>query len=253
MSRLLAIAAREAQVFRRCLRDDRRSLAVLGREQADDGWGIAVHDPQSGWKLREHAVSSHYDPAFDAAIADAAGSLLVAQVCKRPSSGVALESTHPLRQSDWIFAHTPTLERVAELRAAIAWLGVTPSGKTNSEMLFAFLMGTVGSCAFGSRIITNMMLARAVGALADMSSLGSFVLSDGVALYAYRHGCPLYLLKRHSKGRLDAILVASEPVTTNEAWMPVADRSLFTVSQSPELRWGEVTRTGRDSASLEPR
>jgi predicted glutamine amidotransferase len=241
MCRLLGIVAREPQGFRRCLREDRRSLAVLGREH-NDGWGIAVHDSKAGWKVTKQCTGAGSDPAFDAAASDAKGALIIAHVRKRTVGDVSFNNTHPFRHHDWVFAHNGTIERVAELRAAIGSTVSTPLGNTDSELLFAFLMDRLASHprALGSRIITDMVLSRAVEDLARMPSLGTatFVLSDGAVLYAYRLGPPLYLLERRLHGRPEAILVASEPVTSGEHWMPIAERTLLTVWRRPRFGWG---------------
>lgn len=239
MCRLLGIVVREPRKFRRCLCEAPRSLAALGREHAD-GWGIAVHNEGVGWKLTKRSKSAGSDPEFDSAATDA-GALLVAHVRKRTVGAVALENTHPFRRGEWVFAHNGTVERVAELRSATVRAGAKPTGETDSEVLFTFLMDRLGShpSAHGSRFVTDMLLARAVEDLAGIPSLGTatFVLSDGAVLYAYRHGRPLYLLERDAQdsGRLDAILVASEPVTADESWIPVPERALLAIWRRPRL------------------
>lgn len=238
MCRLLGIVARETQGFQRCLSEAPGSLGVLSREHAD-GWGIAVHDDGAGWKLTKRSASASSDPASGAAAAGATGALLVAHVRKRTVGDVSLDNTHPFRRGEWVFAHNGTIEPVAELGAAIASAGATPTGHTDSELLFAFLMDRLASHpgAPGSRFITDMLVARAVEELARMPSLGTatFVLSDGVVLYAYRHGRPLYLLERVSQGQLGAILVASEPATTDEPWTPIAEHTLLAIWRRPWL------------------
>ena len=237
MCRLLAIVAREPQGFERCLRESPRSLAVLGREHPD-GWGIAVHETKVGWKVTKKAACATTDPEFNATAADAAGVLLVARVRKRTVGEVSFENTHPLRRGDWVFAHNGTIEQMSELQTAGASTSDTTTGNTDSALLFAFLMARLAShpAASGSRLMTDMVLARAVEDLGNMSSLGTatFVLSDGAALYAYRHGRPLYLLERRSQDRLEAILVASEAITT-EAWSPLAERTLLAIWRRPSL------------------
>lgn len=239
MCRLLGIVVREPRRFRQCLCEAPRSLAALGREHAD-GWGIAVHNEGVGWKLTKRSKSASSDPEFDSAATDE-GALLVAHVRKRTVGAVALENTHPFRHGEWVFAHNGTIERVAELRVAITRAGAEPTGNTDSEVLFALLMDRLGShpSARGSRFVTEMVLTRAVEDLAGIPSLGTatFVLSDGVMLYAYRHGSPLYLLERHAQdsGRLEAILVASEPVTSDESWIPVGERTLLAIWRRPRL------------------
>ncbi len=255
MCRLLGIVVRRPQGFRRCLLEAPRSLAVLGQEHAD-GWGIAVHDGEQGWTLTKQASGVGSDPAFDAATANAAGALLVAHVRKRTVGDVSLENTHPFRRGAWVFAHNGTIDRMAGLRDAVASAGAMPTGQTDSELVFAFLLAQLAAHpgALGSRFITDMVLARAVEDLARMPALGTatFVLSDGVALYAYRHGRPLYLLERRSQGRLEAILVASEPATNDEPWVPVPEGALLALWRRPLLGWGTLF-VGRRGAEPAPK
>ncbi len=237
MCRLLGIVADVPQGFQRCLRDAPRSLAVLGRDHTD-GWGIAVYETRVGWNVKKHTAGASADPEFDATVADAAGTLLVAHVRKRTVGEVSFVNTHPFRRGDWVFAHNGTIDQATALQAGIASTGVMPIGNTDSELLFAFLMARLAShpAALSSRIMTDMVLARAVADLANMPSLGTatFVLSDGVSLYAYRHGCPMYLLERRAQGRLEAILVASEAITA-EAWTAVPERTLLAIWRRPSL------------------
>jgi predicted glutamine amidotransferase len=245
MCRLLGIVAREPRGFQRCLREERRSLAALGREHSD-GWGIAVHDAKEGWTLTKQCTSASSDPAFDAAVSDATGALLIAHVRKRTVGGVTFENTHPFRHKEWVFAHNGTIECVAALRAAIAPGAAMPKGDTDSELLFAFLMSRLASQgAKRSPIIAHMVLARAVEDLAKVTPSGSvtFVLSDGSALYAYRHGPPLFLLERRSPDGLESILIASEPVTHGEVWAPVPERNLLTAWRRPSLGWAMMLET----------
>ena len=241
MDRLLAIFAREPRSFCRCLRDAPRSLAVLRREHAD-GWGVAVHEPQRGWTLTKEPVSPDEDPAFDTVVADAEGSLLIGHVGRAADPLRHRDSLHPLRQGDWVFAHNDTGAPSDELRATIAAAGSEPIGKTHSEMLLGFFTDRLAArCgALGSQIITDMVLARAVGELASLSSLSpaTFVLSDGHVLYAYRQARPLYFLERRVREAVDALLFASEPITTGEDWKPVEEGTLIAAWRRPTLGWG---------------
>ena len=256
MCRLLGIVARSPQGFQRCLSEAPRSLAVLGHEHGD-GWGIAVHDGELDWTLTKGSSSAGSDPAFGVATANAAGALLVAHVRRRTVGDVSIDNTHPFRRGRWVFAHNGTIDRMAELRAAVASADAMRAGHTDSELLFAFLMAQLAARpgALGSRFVTDMVLARAVEDLARMPSLGSanFVLSDGVVLYAYRHGRPLYLLERHSHGRLDAILVASEPATADEAWTPVPEGALLALWRRPWVGWSTLVEAPRGAEPLPKR
>jgi predicted glutamine amidotransferase len=243
MCRLLAIVSSKPRSFGRCLREAPRSLAALGREHAD-GWGIAVHQPAGGWSIAKRAGGADGDPEYEAAAAQARGSLLLAHVRRRTVGGLSLQNTHPFRHGDWVFAHNGTIDRLGELRDAIGDGGVTRIvGETDSEVLFAFLLSRLGSLPGGlqarSRFITEMVLARAVEDLASIDGLGTatFILSDAGALYAYRHGRPLFLLERRVEDQTDAILVASEPVTDDEPWTPVGEGTLIAIWRTPRLGW----------------
>ncbi len=256
MCRLLGIVAGQPQGFQRCLREDRRSLSVLGREHGD-GWGIAVHNAKGGWRVTKQCTSASSDPAFDGAASEATGALLIAHVRKRTVGKVSLDNTHPFRRGEWVFAHNGTIECLAALRAAIVQGAAMPTGETDSELLFAFLMSRLTSHpgAMHSPIITHMVIARAVEDLAKVTPSGSitFVLSDGSALYAYRHGPPLSLLERRSRDGLEAILVASEPVTSDEVWTPVPERTLLTAWRRPRLGWAVMCEAPNEPARARSR
>jgi glutamine amidotransferase len=251
MCRLLGIVARETREFRHCLRDAPGSLEALGREHSD-GWGIAVHDTSRGWSISKRATSASSDPAYVAAVAEANGSLLLAHVRKRTVGAVSLDNTHPFRDGDWVFAHNGTIDRVADLRTTLddAHLA-TIRGETDSEVLFAFLMAKLAShpSVKSSRFVADMVLARAVEDLAGVPSLGAatFLLSDGVVLYAYCQGRPLALLERRRDSRSEAILIASEHVTSDEPWTSIAEGTLLTVWRRPYLGWAAVRRQSSQS------
>jgi predicted glutamine amidotransferase len=252
MCRLLGIVSSKPRNFGRCLREAPRSLAALGREHAD-GWGIAVHEAASGWSIAKRASGADGDPEYEAAASQARGSLLVAHVRRRTVGGLSLQNTHPFRHGDWVFAHNGTIERLSELHDAIGEGSVTPiHGETDSEVLFAFLMAKLGSQPGGlqarTRFVTEMVLARAVEDLASIDGLGSatFILSDPGALYAYRHGRPLFLLERRVDDQTDAILVASEPVTEDEPWNQIGEGTLIAIWGNPRVGWAVLaprTRT----------
>lgn len=248
MCRLLGIVSRRPRAFRRCLQDAPRSLGVLGREHGD-GWGIAVHDQRNGWQIVREAGSAAANPTFEAEAARASGSLLLAHVRKSTVGRVALENTHPFRRGAWVFAHNGTVERLEELRAQLG-TDVSLLGQTDSEVLFAFL---VTQLQRQSCMSTDLVLARAVEDLAMITSIGSFtfLLSNGTVLFAYRQGRPLHLLERGSPDRIDDVLIASEPVTADEPWAPIAERTLIAIRQRPELGWA-VVHEGRETRRRTP-
>lgn len=101
----------------------------------------------------------------------------------------------------------------------------------------------------GSRLITDMVLARATEEVSSIPSLGAttFLLSDGAAPYAHCQGRPLFLLERRADSRIEAILVASEQVKPDEPWASISDGTLLVVWRSPHLGW--ATMSGRGAAA----
>jgi glutamine amidotransferase len=252
MCRMLGIVSREPRHHRRCLGDAPRSLAALSREHGD-GWGIAVHAPGCGWSFEKGAANAANDPAYDTAMSEARGTLLVSHVRKRTVGEISLLNTHPFRHGEWVFAHNGTIDRIDELRRGAGEGAVVAiRGDTDSELLFAYLMAGMAALAGAqlcrSRFVTDMALARTVCDLARIPGLGAatFLLSDGTTLYAYRQGRPLFLLQRQA-GRAavgapedrhtEAILVASEPVTDDERWSAISEGTLVAIWRAPRVGW----------------
>lgn len=191
------------------------------------------------------------DPSFEEAVSAARGLLLVAHVRKGTVGCISQDNTHPFRRDPWIFAHNGTIDRIGDLRATMDDASrAAVRGETDSEVLFAFLLARLASHpgTQGSRLVTDMVLARTVEELSSFPSLGSttFLLSDGAALYAHRHGRPLFLLERRVYSRIDAILVASEQVTPDEPWTSISEGTLLTVWRRPRLGWADIR--GKDAA-----
>lgn len=228
----------------------------MSREHGD-GWGIAVHDAAAGWIVTKRAAQADGDRRFEVAVSSAVGSLLVAHVRSRTVGGISPDDTHPFAHGPWVFAHDGTVERVADLRATLDEGSLaTVRGDTDSEVVFAFLLAKLASHpgTGRSRFVADMVLARAVEDLCDMPSLGAatFLLSDGVALYAFCHGRPLFLLERQVDSRTEAILVASEPVTPDEPWEAISDGALVVVWRRPRLGWAVMRQRSPVSARRPP-
>jgi glutamine amidotransferase len=204
------------------------------------------------WALHKHTAEAHQDPIFKVVAAQVRGHVLVAHVRKRTVGTVAVENTHPFRSGCWVFAHNGTVEDLDHLRALAAHDRlVAVQGQTDSEILFAFLLGRLDRHKVGHsgpQILTDAAISGAVRDLSRRPTLGSltFLLSDGRVLYAYRHGRPLFLLDRHGTSRtgaaagLNSILVASEPVT-EEPWRPIPERALVCAWRRRTLGWASLS------------
>lgn len=143
---------------------------------------------------------------------------MIAHVRKKTVGETSLVNTHPFQRGEIVFAHNGTVTAVNALvarssRAQLAQI----AGDTDSERLFAFVMTFVESHGIERGV------AAAVRALHSLGEVGtaSFLLSDGVRLYAHRLGRSLYTLAREG-----VALVASEQLT-DEPWVEVPERTLI--------------------------
>ena len=257
MCRLLGIASSEPTDFKIGLREAPRSLAALSREHRD-GWGIAVFDDASGWRIDKGVICASEDERFHRLAVGSRGELLVSHVRQKTIGEISLVNTHPFERGRWVFAHNGTVRDVAWLRdqtspERLAEIG----GDTDSELLFAWLLtclddaGVASSPATASTDQAVSRAARAARGRADFGAF-NFLLSDGATTYAHRFGRAMHLLERgpHDSVRAHrtshdgtvietpwspertAILVASERMT-DEPWHVVEEGMLLRIERQP--------------------
>ena len=201
------MAATTAVSPRALLHDAPRSLRALSREHPD-GWGIAVHGED--WRVERSTACADVCARFGA-VAEEPATLLIAHIRKATVGPVSLANTHPFVRGRFAFAHNGTLDTRSLAIAPHHAAAIT--GETDSERLFAYLLTCLDA---GS-------LAQGAASLAGLGS-ASFLLSDGVHLYAHRLGRALYTLERPGLA-----LVASEPLS-DEPWHELADGALVEVA-----------------------
>jgi glutamine amidotransferase len=171
---------------------------------------------------------------------------VIAHIRKATQGGVALENTHPFVRElwgrYWVFAHNGDLKGYAP-RLHGAFRAV---GQTDSERAFCWLMQELAKAHADVPSIAELSctLRELLPTLARHGTL-NLLLSNGQALWA--HGCSrLYSLqRRHPFGAATladedlsvdfaalttahdrVALVATEPLTTGEAWQPFAPGEL---------------------------
>jgi predicted glutamine amidotransferase len=267
MCRLLGIVASEPTEFRLALREAPRSLAALSREHRD-GWGLAVWDDSSSWRLDKGIACAHEDQRFHE-LASGRGELLVAHIRQRTVGCSSLENTHPFHSGRWIFAHNGTIKDVAYLRAsASAARRDAIRGQTDSELFFAFLLTRLDEAGLADAepgAEADAVVRKAVRDVRARPDFGAcnFLLSDSTCTYAHRFGRTLFLLERgpadavrvnreSSEGvvvqtpwsqRRHAVLVASERMP-DEPWEELAEGMLLRIDRFPLPRWRIVDALG---------
>ncbi len=267
MCRLLGIVASEPTEFRLVLQESPRSLAALSQDHRD-GWGLAVYGSASledarsaDWRLHKAAACAAEDEDFRR-FASARGELMLWHLRRRTIGAVGVDNTHPFRSGRWVFAHNGTIHELRYLHASTSASRVAEvRGNTDSELFFAYLLSELDAAGLTEEpasSATDRVISDSVRRACANPKFGAvnFLLSDGVAMYAYRSGRTLFLLERGptdevrptrqsrdgtlivtpwSPGR-SAVLIASEAMTS-EPWRPIEEGALLRVDRVPHPRW----------------
>jgi glutamine amidotransferase len=212
-----------------------------------DGWGIAFFE---GAGVR-HFVD--YQAAIASPIADLIkrcpikSKNVIAHIRKATQGRVALENCHPFVRElwgrYWVFAHNGDLKNfMPELDGPYR-----PVGTTDSERAFCYLLQQLRK-RFGDTLPRLPELSAALQELTrEIVAFGVFnmMLSDGSALFAHCATKLHYIVRKYpfAEARLsdeDVIvdfsrvttpddrvaIIVTEPLTSNEAWMPFAPGEL---------------------------
>jgi predicted glutamine amidotransferase len=197
-----------------------------------DGWGAAVFDGDASvWRVERHALrASHADRAVSPPPV-LRGAILLAQVLARASSATSPEGTPLLHRGTWVFASDGRLEDRDALRRVISSARMAEcENDGDAEWVFAYLLTRLDDAGGGGA--DGAMLRAVVEGNEQCFGLPTFILSDGAVLYAHRGAWSLHLLQRNGGHRLLAL--ASEPLT-DEAWLPVGERTLLRCTQRPTV------------------
>ncbi len=209
-----------------------------------DGYGLAFHDD----KVCRHFIDE--GRASDSALADflrrhpIRARMVLAHIRKATQGTVQLANCHPFVREwqgrHWSFCHNGDLKGF-DPRLTGSYL---PVGDTDSERAFCWMLQELRKRFRGNRAPGWQQLAPVIAELAERIAVHgrfNFLLSDGEALYAHASTSLHWLQREHPFGTahlvdhdlaLDLsvangpddrmILLATEPLTRNEAWVPFA-------------------------------
>ncbi len=216
-------------------------------DEHKDGWGIAFFEG-AGVRLFVDHESAVASPVADLIKRYPIKSRnVIAHIRKATQGQVALENCHPFVRElwgrYWVFAHNGDLKNFApKLNGPFR-----PVGTTDSELAFCYLLQQLHQ-QFGDVAPSTAQLTTALGTLtADIAAHGVFnmMLSDGSALYAHCSTKLHYLVRQYpfTQAMLSdedlsvdfsevttpndrVALIVTEPLTTNETWLPFAPGEL---------------------------
>ena len=215
-----------------------------------DGWGIAFFEDRG---LR-HFVD--HQPACESPVAELIRRYpiqsrnVIAHIRKATQGRIALENTHPFMRElwgrYWVFAHNGDLK---DFRPRLHST-FRPVGDTDSEHAFCWLMQELSKAHAGVPAIDELSITLSE-LLPQLHGHGTFnmLLSNGQALWAHCSTQLHYVVREHPfgapiladkdlmvdfaphTGPADRVaIVATEPLTRNEAWRPMAPGQLMTFS-----------------------
>jgi predicted glutamine amidotransferase len=207
MARLVGYFANQTDRIRCALAHEGAALS-FGAERID-GWGVGSYQGAEVL-LRKHPTESREALDLLDLTRDLRTACAVAHARSATVGARSLENTHPFRHHQWLFAHTGTLPRFDEARAAL--LESVPEhlvrnlrGDTDSELIFFAFLGAVHRAGrledpdFDRQGISDALaetvdrIDRACHAPAAMSLL----VTHGHAMVAFHRGAPLsYLFRR---------------------------------------------------------
>lgn len=203
-----------------------------------DGWGIAFHTRQGCRLYTDHRASVASPLAEHVKRAPIKASNVVAHIRKATQGRVALENSHPFTRElwgrTWSFAHNGDLKSFHPDAGRY-----TPSGDTDSERAFCHVLSGLAErfhAAPGRRAL--YVAVAELSAEIAVHGIFNFLLSDGDTLFAHCSTQLHYVARaypfsvarlvdcersidfRHHNRRDDRIaVIATEPLTSNEAWI----------------------------------
>jgi predicted glutamine amidotransferase len=215
-------------------------------DEHKDGFGIAFFEG-SGLRLFVDHVSARSSPVAELVKHYPIKSdNVIAHIRKATQGRVALENTHPFMRelwgNYWAFAHNGNLEGFhPRLHAAFR-----PVGQTDSERAFCWLMQELGKAHAGVPSIAEMTLTlRELVRVPAAHGTFNMLLSNGRALWAHGSTHLHWLQRRHPFAHATladedlsfdfatattpsdrVAVVATEPLTSNEAWTAFAPGEL---------------------------
>lgn len=209
-----------------------------------DGWGFAYRE-DNAWRVHKAPEAAAGNAEFARLAQPATSDLLIAHVRKaNPVTARVHANTHPFVRNccgrQWVFAHNGTLAEVVQPDGCCHPQISQPLGETDSEHAFCFLLDEIAAVFAADAIDSESFWLRTVVRLSDsIAKQGrfNFLMSDGRHLLAYGHD-RLYRLRRHDSGGR-TVLIASEPLTHDEAWEAFQPGDLLVA------RGGEITNVLR--------
>jgi len=208
-----------------------------------DGWGIGFYEGRQCRLFHDPVSSATSEVARFVRDCDIKSRIVVSHIRKANRGRVCLSNTHPFMRElwgrSWVFAHNGQLRGVKQLPLG----AYTPIGTTDSEHAFCWLLGQVRARFPRPPSRASTLWNFVARCCAELAGLGicNLMLSDARHLYAHCSTKLCWITRRAPFGEArlrDAevavdfgrettprdivTVIATEPLTVDESWMPMA-------------------------------
>ena len=215
-----------------------------------DGWGIAFFEGSEQDRGLRHFID--HLPASNSPVAELIRKYpiksrnVISHIRKATPGDVSLENCHPFVRElwgrYWVFAHNGDLKDFAPLLHG----SFRPVGTTDSELAFCWMLQEMNKSHAG--VPSEAELTHTLRDLAQrIAKHGTFnfLLSNGQALWAHASTKLHYVLRQHPFSEVQLkdedlsvdlsqlnspddrqVIVVTEPLTSNEAWVAMAPGEL---------------------------
>jgi predicted glutamine amidotransferase len=208
-----------------------------------DGFGLGWYGERPEPALYREVMPAWSDDNLTSLCSTVRSSLFFAHVRAATGTAVTRHNCHPFRQGKYLFMHNGQIGNYAQLRRRLEsllpdTLYALRKGSTDSELIFLLALAHVERGEEPWRaVVAAFQQVRDIALSAGVSSPLRFsaVLADGQHLYAFRLSTdarpPTLYLRRLDHG----IVLASEPLESDERWEPLQAGAILKVSQSGEV------------------
>jgi glutamine amidotransferase len=234
---------------------------VVQSHREPDGTGLGAFAPDGTPIVDKQPLAAYEDREFAREAKTVRSRTFIAHIRYATTGGLVAQNTHPFEQDGRLFAHNGVIEGLPALEAELGDAGALVKGDTDSERFFALITHHLREGAGVGEAITAA--ARWIAANCPVYALNCILVTPA-ELWALRYPDThdLFLLERDAGGREGnaplnhagkpremrvrseklaehpAVVVASEPMSSDPAWIPMASGELVHVD--PELG---LTRT----------
>lgn len=272
MCRLFGFRSGVANKVHRTLVRESNALRTQSK-QHPDGWGLGYFADGTP-KLFRSIEAAHEDEDFLSTSDLVTSHCVIAHIRKASVGNISVGNTHPFAHGRFLFAHNGTIENFDAVRGPLEG-AIAPElrgflrGDTDSERCFMLFLTHLAEIApleqanvehLAEALWLTVAKVREIAAPFHQKKPAlTFLVTDGHAMAAIRDGRTLHFSSHKlqcreprdcasypdcetpssADGKVNHLLVSSEVLSTDDAWVEIPENGLVGIDDSMVLRrWG---------------